>query len=73
MLRIIRWMQTQVDDPKGEPGTAARANERTRKLERREAAEVRRFLGDFEKAVKVIAAGPQPSGSVVATLRKMRR
>ena len=72
-LAIIRWMQTQVDVPKSDLGTAARANEGVRKLKRREAAEARRFLGDFDKAVKTIAAGSRPAGSVVATLSRMRR
>ena len=72
-LAMIRWMRTQVDDRQSDRGTVVRAGVGTRKPDKRETAEARRFLDDFDKAVKTIAAGPQPTGSIVATLRKMRR
>ena len=72
-LAMIRWMRTQVNDRPGDRGAVVRAGTGTRKSDKRDTAEARRFLGDFDKAVQTIAAGPQPGGSIVTTLRKMRR
>ena len=64
---LVRWMQTQVGGDESDEST------RVKGMSKEEIAEARRFLSDFDKAVKLVAAGSRPAGSIVATLAKMRR
>jgi hypothetical protein len=83
-VALARWMRTQVDErAHGGAGRGIgavgievpnqRKATRAQRTTKEETAEVRRFLSDFDKAVKTIATGVQPTGSIVATLAKMRR
>ena len=72
-LELVRWIQTQVNEGEDAPMFDHRETTRVKGMSKEESAEARRFLNDFAKAVKTIAAGPRPGGSIVATLAKMRR
>ena len=72
-LELVRWMRTQASEGEGARMLDYREATRVKGMSQEESAEARRFLSDFDKAVKTIAAGPRPTGSVVATLAKMRR
>lgn len=79
-LELVNWMQTQVggDATMIVAGEGARAHDRheathAKRMSKEESVEARRFLSYFDKAVKTIATGVRPTGSIVATLGKMRR
>lgn len=80
-IELASWLRTQVDEGAcGEVAMAVgarkldlRAAARAKRMSTEETAEATRFLSDFDRAVKTIAAGPSPTGSIVATLARMRR